>query len=125
LLERLLATRTHVSTENCPLLPQNLPNQPNQPISGFATNAKWVELKKNEAKIEEPNRQYTNLVGPTVPAGQSEAPKYNFDEAFDWPPLIGTSKVVKLNHSSKPVHDWSGNKVFEEGIREDGRANLE
>ncbi len=69
--------------------------------------------------------QHQHLVGPTVPTGEAEAPKYNFDEAFDRPPFTAMSPVVKHTSRGKPVYDRQGKLVYEEELREDGRANLE
>jgi hypothetical protein len=66
----------------------------------------------NADVVTEPNGQYTNLVRSSVPPGQTEADKYNFDDAFDWLPFIATSHVVKVNNRGKPVHDQKEFKTF-------------
>jgi hypothetical protein len=119
LIQRLLAPAPPATSARRPI-------QQQQPaISGFAPNAAWSELKNSNERATEPNQQYSNLVGPTVPSGQAEAPKYNFEETFDRPPFTAVSSTVKLNTRGKPVHDRKGQVMFEEEIREHGRANLE
>jgi hypothetical protein len=56
----------------------------------------------------EPNTAYTNLVGPTVPTGKGEAPKFNFDLIFDHPPFVSLAKFVKVNNRGKLIHDRNG-----------------
>jgi hypothetical protein len=104
---------------------QRLPQQPASAINGFAPHAKWIELKHHQERVVEPNQQHRNLVGPTVPTGQAEAPKYNFSEQFDRPPFTALATVVKLNNKGRPVFDRLGRAVYEQVIREDGCANLE
>ena len=121
LLERLCAPRaaTHPSANSYGRA------QRQEVINGFSPYAKWVELKHNQERVVEPNQQHPNLVGPTVPTGQAEAPKYNFNEEFDRPPFVAKSTVAKVNNKGKPVFDRQGKLVYEQVIREDGCANLE
>jgi hypothetical protein len=55
--------------------------------------------------------QHLNLVGPTVPTEEAEAPKYNFDEVFDRPPFTAVSPIVKHTSRGKPVSDRQGKLV--------------
>ncbi len=64
-------------------------------------------------------------MGPTVPTGQAEAPKYNFNEQFDRPLFTALATVVKQNRNGRPVFDRQGRVVYEQIIREDGCANIE
>jgi hypothetical protein len=68
--------------------------------------------------------QHLNLVRPTVPTGEAEAPKYNFDEAFEQPPFTAMPHVMRHTSRGQTVSDRQGKEVCEEVIREDGRANL-
>jgi hypothetical protein len=102
-----------------------LPQQPTNTINGFAPHAKWIELKHHQERLVEPNQQHPSLVGPTVPTGQAEAPKYNFNEQFDRPPFTALATVVKQNRNGRPVFDRQGRAVYEQVIREDGCANIE
>jgi hypothetical protein len=52
-------------------------------------------------------------VGPTVPMGQVEVPKYNFNEEFDHPPFTALATVVKQNNRGRPVFDRQGREVYD------------
>lgn len=101
-------------------------HQPQQPaITGFALEAKWVELRHHQERVAEPNQQHPSLVGPTVPEGQAKDPKYNFNEQFDRPLFTVLATVVKRNSKGRPVFDRQGRLMHEQVIREDGCANLD
>ena len=99
--------------------------QPERPMTGFPPEAKWNELKCSDQQVPEPNIAFTNLVGPTVPTGEAEAPKFDFNETFDRPPFTAMTKVVKVNSRGKPAHDRHGQLLYEEVIREEGCADLD
>ncbi len=63
LLEYLLAPCAIASAHEQQEHPSN--------VSGFLPTAKWKELECNEESIYEANRQYSNLLGPTVPTGEA------------------------------------------------------
>jgi len=94
-------------------------------MTGFPPEAKWNELKCSDQQVPEPNTAFTNLVGPTVPTGEAEAPKFDFNETFDRPPFTAMTKVVKVNSRGKPAHDRHGQLLYEEVIREEGCADLD
>jgi hypothetical protein len=64
-------------------------------------------------------------LGQQVSTGKREAPKLNYDEAFDRPPFIALAKVVKVNKRGKPVNDRHGRVLYEEVVREERCPGLD
>jgi hypothetical protein len=129
--EKMVLMQWYYNHFNQPVVPVNsqpnsLINQPQQPqMSGFAPEAKWMVLNTSQEQVAEPNTKFRSLVGPTIPSGEGEAPKFNFDETFDRPPFTALAKVVKINRWGNPIHDRHGRVLYEEVVREEGRPNLD
>jgi len=106
LLQHLLAPRVTTSS-----LGQREQREQPANMTGFALSKKWHEVKCNEQRVSEKYVQHLNLVGPTVPTEEAEAPKYNFDEVFDRPPFTAVSPIVKHTSRGKPVSHRQGKLV--------------
>jgi hypothetical protein len=96
-----------------------------QALPGFSPHAAWVSLTCSNERVQEPNQHHPHLVGPTVPTGQQEAPKFNFAETFDRPPFTAMTSSVKVNAHGKPLHGRNGQPIYQDEIRDEGRANIE
>jgi hypothetical protein len=126
LQERLQAFLSNPNSSN------NLPQQNaaaavgnnNLTSADFSEAAIWKELTVEATPVPEPNRN-PNLVGPTVPAGESEFTKWNFTETFDRPPFTAMSPVIDIGHNGKPVKNRKGEVQWTNEIREKGRANTD
>jgi hypothetical protein len=79
----------------------------------------------SKEQAPQPNTAFTNLVGPTVPTGEAEEPKFNFNEMFDCPPFVALAKVVKVTNRGKPVHHRHGRLLYDEVVREEGCPDLD
>jgi hypothetical protein len=76
-------------------------------------------LQREDIAVPEPNRN-SNLVGPTVPAGEREFTKHNFSETFDRPPFTAMSPVVEIGCNGKPVKNRRREVKWTNEIREKG-----
>jgi len=108
---------------NAPVMTGDRNKELQEQVTGFAPEAKWQDLTRNNNPVQEPTRN-SNLVGPTILTGEKECTKYNFDEIFDRPPFTAMSKVVELNVKGKPIKDKHSRVMLHEKIREKGRANM-
>ncbi len=59
-------------------------------------------MHHKETPVVEPERP-SHLRGPTVPEGEAEFKKFDFDEEWDRPPFAAMSEVVKLGVKGKPL----------------------
>ena len=123
LQNRLLSFFSNPSSNN---LPGETPAAEvrNVTSAGFAEEAVWKELQTEDSAVPEPNHN-SNLVGPTVPAGEREFTKHNFSETFDRPPFTAMSPVIEIGRNGKPVKNRRGEVQWTNEIREKGRANKE
>ena len=89
---------------NAPVVTNDRNKEQQEQVMGFAPKAKWQDLTLNNNPVHEPTRN-SNLVGLTIPTGEEEFTKYNFDDIFNRPPITAMSKVVELNVKGKPMKD--------------------
>ena len=92
----------------------------NEHVPHFAPGAKWKQLSINSVPILEPNRN-SNLIALTIPTGEKECTKYNFDDIFDHPPFTAKSKTISLiGMRGQVMKDKDGKPKYEEEVREKG-----
>ncbi len=123
-LQQRLLQDCHPGVVNAPVRTTESTENGDEAVPGFAPGAKWVLLKAKTTATTEPMNANSNLVGPTVPDGEKEKDKYDFDEEFDRPPFVAMSRVVETLQSGKVAKDRKGNIKWTEEIRSKGRANI-
>jgi hypothetical protein len=73
----------------------------------------------------EPTNTNSNLVGPTVPAGEEEKAKYNYEATFDRPPFVAMSRTVEVLANGKRAKDRKGDIKWQQTVRENSRATID
>jgi hypothetical protein len=126
LTERLLSA---INVDGTPALPVPAVTVAPAPrrskdLEAFHPDATWRELRHKETPVIEPERP-SHLRGPTVPEGEAEFKKFDFDEEWDRPPFAAMSEVVKLGVKGKPLKGKKGEVLYEKEVRKKGRANLD
>ena len=66
----------------------------------------------------EPTNTNSKLVGPTVPAGEKEKTKYNYEATFDRPPFVAMSRTVEVLANGKKAKDRKGNIKWQQKRRQ-------
>jgi len=92
-----------------------------EPIEGFAPEARWRELVANNEPVAEPTRP-NDLARPTIPLGEKEFKKFDFTDQWDREPWTATSPVHVLNASGKKKTK-NGQPVIENELRKKGRVS--